>query len=111
MASLANATNLINLYCGSLRNVFAQHNAVYTFKESPSGFTCELDLPFNSPVRRSSSMGFFPSKKMAKASAALSAVEQLILAGEFDADLKPTPANPAKKRGEVSSPALLRAIS
>lgn len=102
MANLTNATNLINLYCGSLRNVIAQHNASYTFTEDADGYACELSLPYNSPVRGASSNGSFPSKQLAKRSAALGAVEQLILAGEFDAQLKPTPANPAKRKGEVS---------
>lgn len=102
MANLSNATGLINLYCGSLRNVIAQHNANYVFTETPEGYSCELSMPFNSPVRGGSSNGSFRSKKLAKQSAALAVVEQLILAGEFDAQLNPTPANPAKQKGEVS---------
>ncbi|WOO79001.1 Dicer-like protein 1 [Vanrija pseudolonga] len=97
-----NATTLLSLYVGSLRNNLSVHNARYTFEGSaPNGVEghqkCTVLLPFNSPVREATSDDFFPNKQGAKRSAAINAINALIAAGEISQELIPTPANPTKK--------------
>ncbi|KLT43811.1 ribonuclease III [Cutaneotrichosporon oleaginosum] len=103
------ATSVLSEYVGSLRNNLAIHGLEWSYREHSGtfherGFTATVELPFNSPARTAKGDRQI-SKKLARASAAMVAVKELMRYGEIGLDFTLTPLHPGHDGRKDPKPA------